>query len=1057
MSGYPYLDHPPISDSSASGGSPAGAPSPASSSRLPSSGSRGRPSVLRGRQRFKGGRGFRGGRRVLAMLVAGTVAFAGAVLLQNFNTSQRAAAVTYEGSFDGVFKSDQLWSLGVYGDGNGYAQPHYTSDPGSLTVADFPSHHQVGYQLQGNEGGAACSNLTGERFLRGFAMGPILVQNGDNRLAQVFWDYNDNLGVVFSGDPNCYPVDLSGNRLNLYFYAKGGAVNPKTGEIYLADSSQYHNDSGSSYNPKVAVAQIQNTGTASVPALKLTSVTTIDDWELPYLYPPASPIYDAVIAAGKTVPKDASWQTGRDIATDAEGNVYRVVSYDAPGTDPDTWVLVRFKHPDGSDPNAWRFEVVKVLDDITAGELQGMAFSGGELYTSHKANFDVNISPVLLRWNLDTGSYESITSGDWDHWLESDGGDLGSADYSFGTSDGGVLASNSLWSINTYGDGSKPYYTANPGATVPANFAKRTKPATVPCDTNEAVGFAMGPVLLNPPYNDPSAPDDDRTAQIFWNQSGEAQISILGEETCSPVLPENSGQQYYGGGAVDPKSGQVYISDQDQTYDGDSTAQVSPYVQIGTAYHEVWDDSFHIYYQTHWNDTPVNWSGRSLYYASRLAGKRVEYNNRWEAGNDIAFDTEGNMYRLLRYQGSYYNSGEEQEIWALVRFERNPEYYGWDAEVLKIFEGDLVGPLQGLAFADGSLYTSHSPNAVVRWDLLTGSYEVLDQPTAFATGGDLGSLDGPPALVEGTIRGSYYDSAKKTWEAAVTDQDARLYSYNHNSALSGWSYVLGNWSEGEVSLNVWRQTGDQDPVLVTNALAFWDSNTKSYSYKTFLPVSEDTYYLQLTDISTMNVGEVVQTYASAGEFAAPDGTTNTVTPLCYSDAGDYQELPQSGICRGPRRDGTDWRVDASLFEGAKAVTKVTVNTDLVPARADFMLSSWKSFGDAPNTQSKVTVTPLEGGPRAVPDSLYLGDSYGYYSGEKADGSHYATDDGLFYTPKQEDDAYEASDWIPLQVKGSANSTYIGNATIVPGQEYVFRAKLSGRYATQFASDVGGAQ
>ncbi|MDR2348140.1 MAG: Ig-like domain-containing protein, partial [Bifidobacteriaceae bacterium] len=147
----------------------------------------------------------------------------------------------------------------------------------------------------------------------------------------------------------------------------------------------------------------------------------------------------------------------------------------------------------------------------------------------------------------------------------------------------------------------------------------------------------------------------------------------------------------------------------------------------------------------------------------------------------------------------------------------------------------------------------------------------------------------------------------------------------------------------------------------------------------------------------------------------------------------------SAACFGARRDGIDPATvtDPTAAQGgANIVTKIDMNSDLAVVRADFGLTTARSWGDAPDSYQ---TTAQAGGPSAAAGWLSLGTAYAVYP-DGAPGpdasEHDATDDGLTWAaPAAQGGAPAAADFLPAQGR-----------LLAAGGQYYFSAAVAGPLA-----------
>ncbi|MDR2564537.1 MAG: Ig-like domain-containing protein [Bifidobacteriaceae bacterium] len=579
----------------------------------------------------------------------------------------------------------------------------------------------------------------------------------------------------------------------------------------------------------------------------------------------------------------------------------------------------------------------------------------------------------------------------------------------------GVFSKDDLWMVGTGDWYVRPAYVSQPWTATSEDFNDRTEQGYY--KTGDADGsacgsaaaywqnLAMGPILI--------AQGDNRIAQVGWDQAGgDAGVVFSGNGNCYTIpdmTPSAAAFDTTWGGEVNQKTGEIYmINSATEDFDGDGVNpgsdttdpqfQLIKIVNNGTQA----APSFAVQYLAASSTAPPAPGANTLAQAAFLAGKgtAASFGGNWGLGSDMAIDANGNAYRMARFD----LSGTTNDVWALVRFNvpRNadgtPSSTGWTYNVVKVLDNTAADSVWGMAFLNGALYTGHASDAIHRWDPISGTSEYLGNPIPLR---DLASAQMAP-VIEGRV---YRDV---NGDGVITPgQDTGL---------------------GGVTLEIWQQVGTAAPVYRGPLTTDTDG-----TYSALLPSARDTFYIRVVPSTAAGIN-VGQSYASAGTYGT-GGAVNVVTPLCFSTEGDYREQTASGPCRGARADGIDPPTITSPIAatgGANTVTKIEMNSDSAVVTADFGLSTGLSWGDAPDTYKTSNANE---GPYGAPDALYLGEKLSHYpdgAPSETASDHDATDDGLFVTPKQNDNTYEESDWVLAQ-----------NQVLAVGVPYRFRVKMSG--------------
>ncbi|MDR0366057.1 MAG: hypothetical protein LBH68_04430, partial [Bifidobacteriaceae bacterium] len=306
-------------------------------------------------------------------------ALCGMVVVQALNSAAKSEAIKYQNEFEGVFDKETLW-LG--GGANGNNTPQYVKTPWAVSGTTIASQTKVGYDKSVADGSP--NTCTGA--WQNLAMGPLLIHQGDTRLAQIGWASGGGSGaVVFTGDKGCYQT--SGDFAPGAGATWGGEVNQTTGELYTIRAAEETFSGGTSGdNPEFWIFRVVNSGTSAAPSLSLEASPAHSSTATP---PAGGSLNEEAAAARKSV--SGSWGLGSDMAIDANGNAYRMARNGS------VWALVRFTVP--RDPatgkvlsSDWSYEVVRIFENRTAGAVWGMAFMNGDLYTSH-SNYQ------MYRWD----------------------------------------------------------------------------------------------------------------------------------------------------------------------------------------------------------------------------------------------------------------------------------------------------------------------------------------------------------------------------------------------------------------------------------------------------------------------------------------------------------------------------------------------------------------------------------------------------------------------------------------------------------------------------------
>ncbi|MDR1392864.1 MAG: Ig-like domain-containing protein [Bifidobacteriaceae bacterium] len=587
----------------------------------------------------------------------------------------------------------------------------------------------------------------------------------------------------------------------------------------------------------------------------------------------------------------------------------------------------------------------------------------------------------------------------------------------------GVMAPNQLWMVGTTpaSNLARPRMIADPGTATAANFNNRLtvrydKTETAngqACSGNNWNNLAMGPLLM--------ADGISTLMHLGWGSNGEnAGFLASGSGDCLPVTdltPSGTGG-WLGttwGGEINQKTGEVYLIGADEEdFDGDSTTNDPRFNLVRVVAQRNGQGAIiggTVERLARSSATPPAPGALNLAQAATAAGLSGTFTGNWGLGSDMAIDANGNAYRMARFARG------GADYWALIRFNiprsapgvgqsvGAPLSTGWTYNVVKLFSAVDTNAVWGMAFLDGYLYTIHGDDSIYRWDPLAGSAINLGLPSSMSPR-DLASAQMAP-VIEGRV---YRD----------VDGDGVIES--------------GDNGLGGVQIDVWQSHEGGAPVLRGSLTTDTDG-----SYSALLPSASDTFYLRLRPHAIGGIN-ASQSYASAGSMSDTRGGTNVVTALCASQTGDYFERSSSGACYGARRDGVDPASVTSPIAGsggASTVSKVDMSSDQAVVRADFGLTTARSWGDAPDTYQTLAANS---GPSAVSSFLYLGSVQAPYP-DGAPGpdaaAHNATDDGLSFAPRPSSGVVPPAEaFVPAQGR-----------IMAAGQRYLFQTQIGGFYTS----------
>ncbi|MCL2804132.1 MAG: hypothetical protein FWD29_09330, partial [Micrococcales bacterium] len=363
----------------------------------------------------------------------------------------------------------------------------------------------------------------------------------------------------------------------------------------------------------------------------------------------------------------------------------------------------------------------------------------------------------------------------------------------------------------------------------------------------------------------------------------------------------------------------------------------------------------------------------------------------WNIGSDMALDAEGNAYLLASNGGLTY----------LIKVKPGADGENWYWQKVLRFNNQLgVDTYWGMAFHDGLIYARFGSGALVVMNPLTkqmsrGGFTVQDFR-------DLAS-----AQTAGTFRGTIFndlngDGVRDSGEPVLPNVTVELYKQGQS---------------GPVSTQETDGLGEYNFILDATANVEWYVRVKQ---------------------PTIDGYNARQTYAGGysskidqdGNYQR--GTANVVTPRC---SGNAMAAGYEGPCLGARTDGIDPSAQMgadNVFTdtGALIVTKATSTTSDELSVADFGLSIYGSYGDAPATFKS---TRAQGGPLLFPTTVQGNARIGATAGQYGDGINdpganaHLTDDGVEYK-----DSGPGTVWAPLQ-----------DQILAVGRSYDFRIKVEG--------------
>ncbi|MDR2381842.1 MAG: hypothetical protein LBE08_11865, partial [Bifidobacteriaceae bacterium] len=315
----------------------------------------------------------------IALLMAAAIALGGVTLAQSWMGAQGAAAVTRNtANWNGVFTRDQLWLK----PGLGASWMRAVTNPSSYSAfvsADFAEM----FQPSGTTHGLNASSRDT------VAVGPIFKHLGDETLHMVDLNSSSSSSIYVSRGNGTVDGYSYGAVPTCSLSSRGAQysaeVNQKNGYLYAVGGGSLGSTN---------VGNNQTTITDLYPRILTVNATS-------------SPGYGCVAAAetlnaaggqslraqwaaltGET--ETGNWSAGSDMAIDASGNLYLMLTRSA-----SQHALLRVNIPfdangqplNPTTQNPWTYEIVRAFTvRTTDSSVWGMAFMDGALYTAHSDN-----------------------------------------------------------------------------------------------------------------------------------------------------------------------------------------------------------------------------------------------------------------------------------------------------------------------------------------------------------------------------------------------------------------------------------------------------------------------------------------------------------------------------------------------------------------------------------------------------------------------------------------------------------------------------------------------
>ncbi|MDR3359720.1 MAG: hypothetical protein LBO20_03525, partial [Bifidobacteriaceae bacterium] len=336
--------------------------------------------------------------RLTCFVTVAAIGIGGLTLAQNWASAPQAEAATFRNDWKGVFTRDQLWIKPGLDNASMRAvdKPWNVSSINSTTA---PVWFEPAGTADGLRGDSADT----------IAVGPVFKHEGDNKLHMVDIEGGQQEGswiYVYNGDesdpkldghrlgpaplcgaPNDWEWSAEVNQKNGYLYAITGgsqptvAANNSTTLQNIGPRILKVNRSGSTFSYS-CVAGVAGT---AIKSLSGTSVSA--QW---------------TAMTGESV--NVNWLAGSDMAIDALGNIYLMLTASGNGARRHGLLRINVPQDASGDPTSsgWTFELVRAFTaNVTNSSVWGMAFMNGSLYTAHENN-------SYYRWDTLSGQVTDL-------------------------------------------------------------------------------------------------------------------------------------------------------------------------------------------------------------------------------------------------------------------------------------------------------------------------------------------------------------------------------------------------------------------------------------------------------------------------------------------------------------------------------------------------------------------------------------------------------------------------------------------------------------------------
>ncbi|MDR1007322.1 MAG: hypothetical protein LBL65_02000 [Campylobacteraceae bacterium] len=455
--------------------------------------------------------------------------------------------------------------------------------------------------------------------------------------------------------------------------------------------------------------------------------------------------------------------------------------------------------------------------------------------------------------------------------------------------------------------------------------------ASLSTTTNTFVGTSFGLTSVSKNPTLAIGPYKGKRTLFWWDESMKSTNSVYyieNNDASSRFIPSNSISLDYAasGGAVNQKTGEIYFLS-----------------EPGAAQQHI---------------TIIQPDEKGTFSLKKKSGSLNFTRNysKYAFASDMIVDADGSVYLLVN---AINNTTSNNRDMGYQLLKIDPTNWSYDYIKLQnnIFLDDNYA--RGMAFLNGKLYVATSS---------TGApvIHVIDP------------MKGGKGITKGTVKMS--DNNNKDYENGIDD----MASCQAPAVITGKIYLDKN---GDGKMDDSDKTNGKYQFIPNISVEIYDSttgspiasqNTGSLGEYSFLVTLGKTYYIRIKQ-PQINGVNTHQTWANGGEFSWQStigiGTNgvNTVTPTCYNkDAIVYDKVdylswysgsetrkPYSRTCYGVRENGID-SSSSKIDAAANYYTKVSINTDLSAAHADFALAP-VDRSDAPSSFGEVSHSVLQNG------------------------------------------------------------------------------------------------